>query len=1299
MPLVYDELRKLAAHKMASEQPGQTLQATALVHEAVELRYFAGFTSEQAAKILGVSPQPRTATGLMRGLGSVARCKAEGRARKNRELPGALLVIPSHWMMITLILARDCEGLTMNEETLFHAALARSSLPERVAFLDGACAGKPALRAAVEALLAAHEASGPFLDPAEELIATIGSDPGSPKVHSSIAGTAGGESAQRPAAVTAEYRSTAAPNVLIAGRYTLQERIGEGGMGEVWVAKQSEPVKRRVALKLIKTGMDSRAVLQRFEQERQALAMMDHPNIARVFDGGLTPTGQPFFVMELVNGLALNKYCDEARLTPRERLELFVPICQAVQHAHQKGIVHRDLKPANILITLIDGKPVPKVIDFGVAKATGGKLTDESMATQFGSVVGTLEYMSPEQAGFSGTDVDTRADIYSLGVILYELLTGLRPIDANRLKKAAITEMIRIIQEEEPSKPSTRLSTDESLPSMAALRHTEPRKLMAMLRGELDWVVMKCLEKHRERRYETANGLAKDIERYLADEAVEARPPSAGYRLSKFLKRNKGPVLAGTVVLLALMVGLGAVLAVQAKANADLAAKNRELLDAQAKVQARYELAVEAIKTFHTGVSEDFLLKEEQFKDVRNRLLKSASDFYGKLGALLGKESDPVSRRALWQANYEVAYLTTKIGRTEDAIAAHRQVLAAREALAAEFPTESEMKVEVGRSLVDIAALLDFTGRNEEAEATFRKAESLLVKLVTTSANSVAARTGLARCRSRLGWVLQTTGRNDEALAIYRLARADQETLAATPGASADSGIALGATINRIALLLAATDKPSEAAEEHRKALLVLQKLADLNPTVADYSRRLAISHTNLGRVLGTTGKLSEAAAEYREALLIQQRLAELNPAVNEIRSELANTHLNHGDLLLDAGQASEAAAEFHKALAITQKLADDNPAVTDFRQALAGSRNGLAQALYQTGNALDAEAEYRKALAIRQKLADDNPAITELQTQLARSHNGLGWLLGNLGKTSEAVTEHRKALAIQQKLADANPGVAAYLSELSYSHYILGSVLFDAGKSSEADDECGKALAVRQKLVDNYPAMPQFQRDLAATLSDIGWRLDRSGKPDEALGYYTKAEPIRKMLAAANSATPADRARLGTCLTDKAVCLRRSGKLDEALAACEGALAVLEPLVKAHPEVPDFRMQHGETHLRLGQVLCDLKNLPGAAAAWQRACECYDGIKSPTGQRTFILACCHASLAGVAGQTGSGVPAAERPEQTEKAMVGLREAVALDFRNVDNYRTESALDPLRTRPDFQVLLMDLVFPSNLFAN
>ena len=444
-------------------------------------------------------------------------------------------------------------------KAIFITALDHESGVERAAYLDSACGDNADLRRRVEALLLAHERAdevlGPQGEPSREPITTDSN------ASRSIADATSGkppehEFSSSAASITDEYRSTAGLDVLIAGRYMLQQKIGEGGMGEVWVAKQTEPVKRKVALKLIKTGMDSRAVLARFEQERQALAMMDHPNIARVLDGGLTPGGQPFFVMELVNGLPLTKFCDDAKLTPRERLELFVPICQAVQHAHQKAIVHRDLKPANILVTLVDGKPIPKVIDFGVAKATGGKLTDESMSTQFGSVVGTLEYMSPEQAGLSGMDVDTRADIYSLGVILYELLTGLRPIDASRMRKAALIEMIRIIQEEVPSKPSTRLSTDESLPSMAALRHTEPRKLMALLRGELDCVVMKCLEKQRDRRYDTANSLARDIERYLADEPVEARSPSAGYRVSKFLRRHKGPMVAAALILLALLAGI-----------------------------------------------------------------------------------------------------------------------------------------------------------------------------------------------------------------------------------------------------------------------------------------------------------------------------------------------------------------------------------------------------------------------------------------------------------------------------------------------------------------------------------------------------------------------------------------------------------------------------------------------------------------------------------------------------------------------------------------------------------------------
>src|SRR5581483_1401197 len=311
----------------------------------------------------------------------------------------------------------------------------------------------------------------------------------------------------------------------LIGPYKLLQQIGEGGMGAVFMAEQTQPVQRKVALKIIKPGMDSRQIIARFEAERQALALMDHPHIAKVLDAGTTQTSRPYFVMELVRGAPITQYCDEHRLTPRERLALFVPVCQAVQHAHLKGIVHRDLKPSNVLIAMYDGRPVPKIIDFGVSKAIGFKLVERTLFTEFGSVVGTLDYMSPEQAEPGQLDIDTRSDIYSLGVLLYELLTGTTPLQRNRLKEAALLELLRMVREEEPPKPSTRLSTTEQLPSIAANRGLEPKKLSALVRGDLDWIVMKCLEKDRRRRYETASGLARDIERYLEEEPIEARPP------------------------------------------------------------------------------------------------------------------------------------------------------------------------------------------------------------------------------------------------------------------------------------------------------------------------------------------------------------------------------------------------------------------------------------------------------------------------------------------------------------------------------------------------------------------------------------------------------------------------------------------------------------------------------------------------------------------------------------------------------------------------------------------------------
>ncbi len=349
-----------------------------------------------------------------------------------------------------------------------------------------------------------------------------------------------------------------AEGTLIANRYKLRQQIGEGGMGTVWMADQTEPIKRKVAVKLIRVERNqSKTILARFEAERQAIALMEHPNIAKLLDAGTTGGGAPYFVMELVKGIPLNDFCDQHRLTISERLNLFMQICLAVQHAHQKGIIHRDLKPSNILVESHDGKPVPKIIDFGLAKATSSlQLTEQSLYTAFGSVMGTPAYMAPEQATFNAVDVDTRADVYALGVILYELLTGTTPITRESLKKAAIDEVLRLVREQEAPTPSSRLSSSESTPSVAACRQIEPQKLGRFVKGDLDWIVMKALEKDRDRRYETANGFAADVMRYLTGEAVTAAPPSAAYRLKKLVRRNKGKVLAAGLVLAALIAGI-----------------------------------------------------------------------------------------------------------------------------------------------------------------------------------------------------------------------------------------------------------------------------------------------------------------------------------------------------------------------------------------------------------------------------------------------------------------------------------------------------------------------------------------------------------------------------------------------------------------------------------------------------------------------------------------------------------------------------------------------------------------------
>ncbi|MEX2168352.1 MAG: protein kinase [Pirellulales bacterium] len=684
----------------------------------------------------------------------------------------------------------------MNEESVFHLALEK--LPsERAALLDETCQADAELRGRVERLLAEHDRQESFIldTPPAGLDATVNHP-----------------ISERPGSVI--------------GPYKLLQQIGEGGMGVVFMAEQTEPLQRTVALKIIKPGMDTRQVIARFEAERQAVAMMDHPNIAKVLDAGTTGegardwglgtgeennlasapapspqsqlphSGRPYFVMELVKGVPITKYCDEKQLSLRARLELFVQVCQAVQHAHQKGIIHRDIKPNNVLVAEYDNQAVPKVIDFGVAKATAQKLTERTMFTEFGQVLGTMEYMSPEQSKFNQLDVDTRSDIYSLGVLLYELLAGSTPFEGKRLHEAAFDEMLRIIREEEPPKPSTRLSqlssrhtpravavaqagvgTDgtrsvpTTLASIAANRHTEPARLSKDVRGELDWIVMKALEKDRNRRYETASGFAADIERHLHDEPVEAGPPSAAYRFRKFARRNRTALATGALSLFFLVLlggGVGWAARDRAAREEQLA---RERTARQARVSVQIELILDEVARLEQAEkwsdalasarrAEPALATGEAPSDIQQRarralvdleLVQRLEDIRAKSGTVwvthtalpLAAQADQEYAAAFRQAGIDVDALP--VSEAVERITARRAIAAALlpalddwlavRSMGKGIEVRSIDTNEAGtRRLIDVLHAADpDPWRQRMREATARKDQSALANLVTSA--------------------------------------------------------------------------------------------------------------------------------------------------------------------------------------------------------------------------------------------------------------------------------------------------------------------------------------------------------------------------------------------------------------------------------------------------------------------------------------------------------------------------------------------------------------------------------------
>jgi eukaryotic-like serine/threonine-protein kinase len=849
---------------------------------------------------------------------------------------------------------------------LFSKAAECPTTAEQASYLDQVCQGNAALRAQLEELLQAHREAGSFLQ----------------------------EPSDRPSGAIELPAPAQRPGTVI-GPYKLLQQIGEGGMGVVWMAEQAPPVQRKVALKVIKPGMDSRQVIARFEAERQALAVMDHVNIARVFDGGAAESGRPYFVMELVHGVPITKYCDDNHLTPRERLELFVSVCQAIQHAHQKGIIHRDIKPSNVMITLYDGKPVPKVIDFGVAKATEQKLTERTLFTQYGTMVGTLEYMSPEQAEMSALGVDTRSDIYSLGVLLYELLTGSTPLTHKRMKEVAYAEILRMIKEEEPPRPSTRLSdSGAALASISAQRHTEPTKLTKLVRGELDWIVMKTLEKDRNRRYETASAFAADVQHYLRDEPVQACPPSAMYRFRKFARRNKMALATATVVALAFCVAAGTLVVSSIRISGESAEKAKALETATASQQEAQESlkdALAAVDQMLTRVSEERLQFEPQMEPVRRELLQDALKFYQKF--LERKSGDPTIRRETALAYRRMGSLHYRLGDYGKAEDACRRAFAMLDELDAQSPLEPDIRTELIFYHIEFSWVLHNQGKNEQKEMALRQAVAVAEVLVKMFPVDAARREHLADASNRLAGAIAGT-KPQEAEKILR------RNLVLLEDSS--SSWHRGQTFQNLGYVLAHQRRFPEAEKACRQGVLFFEKAVAKSPS----SRWMQIDLTGTLQQLAYTFAANdlprEAEETCRRAIPILDKLAADFPSGPHYRWSQADVHFQHGLHLKKLKRSAEAEEEYRRAVELFDKLANAFAMLPGYQQTAVNRRHHLARFLAESGRVQEALEVYDQATAILEKLA----GAEKLQALKARA-----LFYGGAGQWDKATADFAKAI------------------------------------------------------------------------------------------------------------------------------------------------------------------------------------------------------------------------------------------------------------------------------------------------
>ena len=791
-------------------------------------------------------------------------------------------------------------------QDIFTAAIRLDDLAKRESYLQSVCGDDSNLRQKVDRLIAAAVISE-SRSPLDGIVDAFG-----PAV--TVA-------PPQPVNETLGFSEKSFAELGSIGPYKLLEQIGQGGFGTVYMAEQTAPVRRKVAVKILKPGMDSKEVIARFEAERQALAMMDHPNISRVIDGGTTETGRPYFVMELVRGVPLTEYCDEARLTTDKRLELFIDICRAVQHAHQKGIIHRDLKPSNVLVTMHDDKAVAKVIDFGIAKAVNQQLTDRTLFTGYQQMLGTPLYMSPEQAQMSGIDVDTRSDVYSLGVMLYELLTGTTPFDRETMAKANFDDLRQMIREQEPPRPSARVTTlkAEARTTMADRRRIDQRRVSDELLGELDWIVMKSLEKDRSRRYESASAFAADVKRYLNDERVLACPPSVVYRTSKFIRHHRAILTAAALILIASVTGT-------------IVSARQAIRAHQAELQssANYGLARGVVDDMYTQIAEKWLSEQGDATELQREFLEKAMAFYESTGNRVS--TDPMFDIDRMRAKERVCAMQMKLGENKEAEAGLKDLIVQCHQKTKENPSLPDFAILEFRATRSLGSLLFSRREDDAATAQYDQAAILLQNLAIETKLTDAQKADLADNAASLCSALQKSDRKDASEAAIQTAlRLSQELLNVDPG-SWNHRIGMAKTLERQGLqCMWFGDRQKEAKAVFLEAKEQLEKLLQERPKDKTCREKLAGVYLSLGVLASWVGEQTQKIEYERKGVVLAGQLVQDFPtdqaSLAVYNSLLGNLYLS----LFKSGTAAEATGILYQNKEISEKLVDLFPSVIDY--------------------------------------------------------------------------------------------------------------------------------------------------------------------------------------------------------------------------------------------------------------------------------------------------------------------------------------------------------------------------------